>query len=119
VLTIYFEPAWLTARLTRYLSLLPWLVNLGILAAGLVLRPQFVVGYLAFLGGLIIAGIVLGALFWISCFACLAVAALLSPLQELGAGIGCVVVFPLLFFGGLFLAGCKLFPLIESWWARW
>ena len=83
---------------------LPWIVNGLVLIWSLIFRPEFTVGYLAFMAFIIVVAVVVGVLFLAGCFILIGVAVVLSAANS---GGGCPSVFvaliiPLL---GIFLKG--------------
>ena len=100
-----------------FLLALPWIVNIGILAVALLLRPHFAMGYLVCFATIIIAAIVLGTLFVTACFASIVTMAVLSPLGEARWFLALVCVLPVVFFGGLYYLGKAFLPLFSRWWS--
>jgi hypothetical protein len=90
--------------------LLPWLANLGIVFLALIFRPQFAVGYFAFIATVLIAGVILGILFIPACLAALAGVAL-------AGNYGAVFCGGLVILGGLFIPAKILWPQIKQWWS--
>ena len=86
---------------------LPWLVNGSVLALALIFRPQFGVGYIAFVTGAFTVIILLGTLFVAACFVSILSALVLGPLA--------IIVFIILMLVGLYFIARLAFYLFESW----
>jgi len=97
------------SQLLNALLLVPWIVNGVVLAWALIFRPYVGVGYLACLGGIIVGSVALGVVFVGSCLIALATAMVIGPLA--------VIVFLLLFIGGIFLLGRWAISAFQNWWS--
>jgi hypothetical protein len=93
--------------------LVPWIVNGGFVTIAFIFRPHIGVGYLASFCIIMAGVIVLGVLFLAACFAAFTVSSILTPsLEKVG-----VLVFSLLFLGGLFFIGRWTVNAFNSWWS--
>jgi hypothetical protein len=111
---VTYLPGWLVAmlglaagtQLLRYIVLLPWAVNGLLLLLAFIFRPYIAVGYLTFLGTILMVGVGLAILVVGSCLVSI-------PFWLLGP-VGAIV------FGGLVIAGLVYFgPKVASEIARW
>jgi len=88
-------------------SALPWIVNGIVLALAFLFRPQFGVGYIAFIGIAITVVTVLSVLFVAACFVSILSAALIGPLA--------IALFVFLMSGGLYGLAVIVGYLIKIW----
>ena len=88
-------------------SALPWLVNGIVLALAFLFRPQFGVGYIAFIGIAITVVTVLSVLFVAACFVSILSAAVIGPLA--------IALFVFLMSGGLYGLAVIVGYLIKIW----
>ena len=88
-------------------SALPWIVNGIVLALAFLFRPQFGVGYIAFIGIAITVVTVLSVLFVAACFVSILSAAVIGPLA--------IVLFVFLMSGGLYGLAVIVGYLIKIW----
>ncbi len=86
---------------------LPWLINGSVLALAFVFRPQFGVGYVAFIAIAVTVSMALSVLFVAACFVSILSAIVIGPLA-LG-------VFAILMLGGLYGLGLAVVTLVRSW----
>ena len=99
-------PLWIISQRVDS-SALPWLVNGIVLALAFLFRPQFGVGYIAFIGIAITVVTVLSVLFVAACFVSILSAAVIGPLAI------ALVVF--LMSGGLYGLAVIVGYLIKIW----
>ena len=90
-------------------SALPWIVNGIVLALAFLFRPQFGVGYIAFIGIAITVVTVLSVLFVAACFVSILSAAVIGDLA-----IGLFVVLMAAGLLGLVVLAIYVF---QSWWS--
>ena len=88
-------------------SALPWIVNGIVLALAFLFRPQFGVGYIAFIGIAITVVTVLSVLFVAACFVSILSAAVIGPLA--------IALFVFLMSGGLYGLAVIVGYLIKIW----
>ena len=88
-------------------SALPWLVNGIVLALAFLFRPQFGVGYIAFIGIAITVVTVLSVVFVAACFVSILSAAIIGPLA--------IGLFVFLMSGGLYGLAVIVGYLIKIW----
>ena len=88
-------------------SALPWIVNGIVLALAFLFRPQFGVGYIAFIGIAITVVTVLSVLFVAACFVSILSAAVIGPLA--------IGLFIFLMSGGLYGLAVIVGYLIKIW----
>ncbi len=88
-------------------SALPWIVNGIVLALAFLFRPQFGVGYIAFIGIAITVVTVLSVVFVAACFVSVLAATVIGPLA--------IVLFVFLMAAGLFGLGVVVSYLIKIW----
>jgi len=88
-------------------SALPWLVNGILLALAFLFRPQFGVGYIAFIGVAIIVVTVLSIVFVAACFVSILSAAVIGPLA--------IGLFIFLMSAGLYGLAIIVGYLIKIW----
>lgn len=86
---------------------LPWIVNGIVLALAFLFRPQFGVGYIAFIGIAIIVVTVLSIVFVAACFVSILSAAVIGPLA--------IVLFVFLMSAGLYGLAIIVGYLIQIW----
>jgi hypothetical protein len=88
-------------------SALPWIVNGIVLALAFLFRPQFGVGYIAFIGIAITVVTVLSVVFVAACFVSILSAAVIGPLA--------IALFVFLMSGGLYGLAVIVGYLIKIW----
>ena len=89
------------------ISALPWLVNGVMLVLAFLFRPQFGVGYIAFIAIAITVVIALSVLFVAACFVSVLSAAVIGNLA--------IALFTVLMLGGLYYLGVFARSLFQSW----
>ena len=99
-------PLWIISQRVDS-SALPWLVNGIVLALAFLFRPQFGVGYIAFIGIAITVVTVLSVLFVAACFVSILSAAVIGPLA--------IALFVFLMSGGLYGLAVIVGYLIKIW----
>ena len=87
---------------------LPWLVNGSVLALAFVFRPQFGIGYVAFIAVAIMAASVLNCLFVAACFVAV-------TLWGNSINLPMLEVFAILTLGGLCVLGLAALILVRIW----
>ena len=88
-------------------SALPWLVNGIVLALAFLFRPQFGIGYIAFIGAAVTVVTALSVLFVAACFVSILSAAVIGPLA--------IALFVFLMSGGLYGLAVIVGYLIKIW----
>ena len=99
-------PLWIISQRVDS-SALPWLANGIVLALAFLFRPQFGVGYIAFIGVAITVVTVLSVVFVAACFVSVLSAAVIGPLA--------IALFVFLMSGGLFGLAVIVSYLIKIW----
>ena len=99
-------PLWIISQRMESWAL-PWIVNGIVLALAFLFRPQFGVGYIAFIGIAITVVTVLSVLFVAACFVSILSAALIGPLA--------IALFVFLMSGGLYGLAVIVGYLIKIW----
>jgi len=97
------------SQLPTLVSALPWLVNGIVLALAFLLRPDFGVGYIAFIGAAITVVTALSVLFVAACFVSILSAALIGDLA--------IGLFVFLMAAGLLGLGVLAIYVFQSWWS--
>jgi hypothetical protein len=92
-------PVWIVA--------LPWLVNGSVLILAFIFRPQFAVGYVAFIASAFTVVIALSVLFVAACFVSILSAAVIGPLA--------ILLFAILMLVGLYYLGRLGVSVFRSW----
>lgn len=106
---IYFEDQ---ERYARYIQLIPWVVNGLVLLPALIWRSELAAGYLSCIGLILVAGVGLTVLFWVSCVAGLGIGVIFGPA---GSVIG-VSIFITLFLVGVVWGLVQIVGLAKEWW---
>ena len=88
-------------------SALPWLVNGIVLALAFLFRPQFGVGYIAFIAIAITMGISLSVIFVAACFVSILSAAVIGNLA--------IALFAVLMLGGLYYLALFARSVFRAW----
>ena len=99
-------PLWIISQRMESWAL-PWIVNGIVLALAFLFRPQFGVGYIAFIGIAIIVLTVLSVVFVAACFVSVLAGLVIGPLA--------IVLFIVLMAAGLFGLGVIVSYLIKIW----
>jgi len=99
-------PLWLISQ-TMATAPLPWLVNGVVLALAFVFRPQFGVGYVAFIAIATAVVTVFGVVFVAACFVSLLSAAVIGNLA--------IALFAVLMLGGLYYLALFARSLFRAW----
>ena len=99
-------PLWIISQRMESWAL-PWILNGIVLALAFLFRPQFGVGYIAFIGIAITVVTVLSIVFVAACFVSILSAAVIGPLA--------IVLFVFLMSGGLFGLAVVVGYLIKIW----
>ena len=97
------------SQLPTWALALPWLVNGIVLALAFILRPDFAVGYIAFIGFAVTVVTALSVLFVAACFVSILSAAVIGDLA-----IGLFVVLMAAGLLGLVVLAIYVF---QSWWS--
>jgi predicted anti-sigma-YlaC factor YlaD len=95
------------SQLPTLVSALPWLVNGIVLVLAFLLRPEFGVGYIAFIGVAITVITALSVLFVAACFVSILSAAVIGPLA--------IGLFAILMSAGLLGLGVFAIYVFQSW----
>jgi hypothetical protein len=95
------------SQLPARASALPWVINGIVIALALLFRPDFGVGYVAFVGIAVIVVTMLSVVFVAACFVSILSAAVIGPLA--------IGLFVLLMAGGLFGLAVVVGYLIKIW----
>lgn len=98
------------SELPTLVSVLPWLVNGIVLVLAFLLRPEFGVGYITFIGVAVTVVILLSVLFVAACFVSILSAAVIG--EQLAIGL-----FVVLMVGGLSGLGALAIYVFQSWWS--
>ena len=99
-------PLWIISQRMESWAL-PWILNGIVLALAFLFRPQFGVGYIAFIGIAIMVVTVLSIVFVAACFVSILSAAVIGPLA--------IVLFVFLMSGGLYGLAVIVGYLIKIW----
>ena len=99
------------SQLFTLVSVLPWLVNGIVLVLAFLLRPEFAIGYIAFIGFAITASTALSVLFVAACFVSVLSAAVIGDLA--------IALFVVLMLGGLFVLAVVAIHVFRSWWSSY
>ena len=99
-------PLWIISQRMESWAL-PWIVNGIVLALAFLFRPQFGVGYIAFIGIAIMVVTVLSIVFVAACFVSILSAAVIGPLA--------IVLFVFLMSAGLYGLAIIVGYLIKIW----
>ena len=97
------------SQLPTLVLALPWLVNGIVLTLAFLLRPDFGVGYIAFIGAAITVVTALSVLFVAACFVSILSAALIGDLA--------IGLFVFLMAAGLLGLGVLAIYVFQSWWS--
>ena len=97
------------SQLLTLVLALPWLVNGIVIVLAFLLRPEFAIGYIAFIGASIALVIALGILVVAACFVIIPLAPIIGDLANW--------VFLLLIVVGLFGLVVWAIDLIANWWS--
>jgi hypothetical protein len=95
--------------LATLVSALPWLVNGSVVALALLLRPEFGVGYIAFIGVAVAVVMALGVLVVAACFVIIPLAPVIGDLANW--------VFIFLVAAGLFKLSVFAIHVFQDWWS--
>jgi len=95
------------SQLPTLVLALPWLVNGIVLALAFLLRPEFGVGYIAFIGVAVTVVTALSVLFVAACFVSILSAAVIGPLA--------IGLFVVLMLGGLYGLAVFAIHVFRSW----
>ena len=99
-------PLWIISQRMESWAL-PWILNGIVLALAFLFRPQFGVGYIAFIGIAIMVVTVLSIVFVAACFVSILSAAVIGPLA--------IVLFVFLMSAGLYGLAIIVGYLIKIW----
>ncbi len=119
-IAIYFLPDWFTTVVfgspyNTYVLLLPWVANIVLLMATLLIRPQMGLGYLAAIGCAIGIPLAVGAIFVVSCFVGAAVVIPFAGSSvSAGSTVGVIIMFVMVLVLGIFFVRI-LWGLFRSW----
>jgi hypothetical protein len=97
------------SSLLMLLAVLPWLVNGSILVLAVLLRPAFAVGYIVFIGAVLVSVIALSVVVVAACFVTIP---LFLVIGDLGNW-----VFITLVLIGLYLLVVWAIDLFKNWWS--
>ena len=96
---------------------LPWIANGIVLAVAFLLRPEFAVGYVAFIAAAAVAVIALSGLFLAACFTTIGLGLVIDQMiKGLGSALALLVFGGLMLMGIVFL-GDKAYTLARNWWS--
>jgi hypothetical protein len=92
------------------ISALPWIVNGIVLVLAFLLRPDFAVGYIAFIGAAVAVVTALSVLFVAACFVTILSAAIIG--EQLAIGL-----FVVLMLGGVSVLVALAIYIFQNWWS--